>query len=452
MIRCQVSEVAAWTNGEVVGDGAIEIAGVSTDTRSLVGGNLYVPLAGERFDGHDFYEHAAEAGAVATLWSKQAKDRPSGMTLVLVDDTLDALQLLAENYLDSLATRVVAVTGSNGKTTTKDMLASVLGTSYKVHKTQGNFNNHIGLPLTILAMERDTEVAVLEMGMNHRGEIELLSKLAKPDVAVITNIGESHLENLGTREGIAEAKFEITAGLKSDGVLVIHGDEPLLTPLVADVPFTVETFGTSSECGLVANDIVQGKSGTDFTFDGDAFYIPVLGKHNVNNALASIAVGRAMHVPVAAMQQGLRELAITGMRTELIEGANGVTLINDAYNASPTSVAAAVSLLETMEGYSQRIVVLADMLELGEEEEAFHEKVGRELNPEKVDYVFTFGKLGQSIATGASERFQEGKVFSFTDKTELVEVLSETVTRDAIVLVKGSRGMRLEEVVQELRA
>ncbi|MDT8862435.1 UDP-N-acetylmuramoyl-tripeptide--D-alanyl-D-alanine ligase [Alkalihalobacillus sp. MEB130] len=455
MIHKKFKEIAAWMNGEAVGPNStsVEIAGVSTDTRTIQEGNLYVPLVGENFNGHDFVKKAIENGASGVLWQKNQPNPPSDVALILVDDTLLALQNLAKNYLASLSTKVVGITGSNGKTTTKDMVTSVLSTTYKVQKTEGNYNNHIGLPLTILQLEEDTEIAVLEMGMSGRGEIELLSTIAKPEAAIITNIGESHLLDLGSREGISEAKFEITSGLKENGTLVIHGDEPLLTEKVGESPFRVLTFGSAETNDYYPVQMEQKSDGTYFTIngeDGTEFFIPVLGKHNINNALSAIAIAKQFGVTVSDIKKGLELIKITGMRTELIQGKGGVAVINDAYNASPTSMRAAIELLQDLKGYKQKIVVLGDMLELGDQEETFHYEVGKGIDSAKINYVFTFGELGKKIAEGSRVNFSENQVWAYDDKQQLIAKLKDVVDEGDVVLVKGSRGMKLEEVVRAL--
>ncbi|MFS0864829.1 UDP-N-acetylmuramoyl-tripeptide--D-alanyl-D-alanine ligase [Fredinandcohnia sp. 179-A 10B2 NHS] len=427
----------------------IVIEGVSIDTRTISSGNLYIPIIGETFNGHQFVNAAIENGAAAVLWGENEPNPPQNIPVIYVDDTLISLQTLSKNYLDQLAIKVVGITGSNGKTTTKDMVTSVLSTTLRVQKTEGNFNNHIGLPLTILRLREDTEVAVLEMGMSSRGEIEFLSRLARPEVAVITNIGESHMLDLGSREGIAEAKLEIVDGLASDGVLIYHGDEPLLAERVKDMKISTVTFGESTENDLYPLKIKQENEGTYFTSNekDSELYIPVLGKHNVNNALAAIAVAKHFNLSWINIEAGLRQIKITNMRLELSEGVNGIKLINDAYNASPLSMKAAISLIHDLQPTGKKIVVLGDMLELGEREIEYHEEIGRFLQADKVDYVFTYGKLGEHIATGAKENFSADKVLAFQDKEQLIQELRNILSEGDILLVKGSRGMKLEEVI-----
>jgi UDP-N-acetylmuramoyl-tripeptide--D-alanyl-D-alanine ligase len=436
----------------------LAIQGISKDTRTLVAGNLYIPLIGDRFDGHDYVKEALEKGAAAALWQRDHANPPSGYPLIIVDDALAALQQLAKAYLAQLRVKVVGITGSNGKTTTKDLIASVLSTSYKVHKTAGNLNGDIGLPLTILELSEDTEVVVLEMGMRGLGEIELLSKLAQPEIAVITNIGEAHLERLGTRDRIAQAKLEILSGLTHDGLFVFNGDEPLIEAYYAQAekPERVRAcrFGLETTNDLYPEGVMLEAGGTHFTISGasDSYFIPLLGKHNVVNALAAIAVGRELGLHEQDIIRGLRSTQATGMRIEPVKGVTGLTILNDAYNASPTSVRASLELFHDMKGYARKIVVLGDMLELGPEEEQLHRSIGLLLEPDVVDYVFTYGKLSDYIADEAKKRFPANRVKTFTDKAALTEEIASFAIPQDIVLVKGSRGMRLEDVVHALAA
>ncbi|MCA1032953.1 UDP-N-acetylmuramoyl-tripeptide--D-alanyl-D-alanine ligase [Bacillus timonensis] len=427
-----------------------QISGVSIDTRTIQPKNLYIPIVGEKFNGHQFIKNAIENGAVATLWNKHEPNPPTTIPVILVNDTLIALQALAKGYRDELSMKVVGITGSNGKTTTKDMVASVLSTEFHVHKTEGNLNNHIGLPLTILSLSEDVDIAVLEMGMSGRGEIELLSSIASPDVVMITNIGESHLLDLGSREGIAEAKLEIITGLKNGGLLIYNGDEPLLNERVKELKIETVTFGKSENCSVYPTEINQENHGTFFYTNvksNQQFFIPVLGEHNVHNALAALAVARHLGLDSKKIAQGLQQLKVTNMRMELIRGRDGITLINDAYNASPTSMKAAIELISSMNGFQHKVIVLGDMLELGEDEEKFHREIGEIIDAGRIHYVYTYGKLGAFIAEGARSSFPTGRVRAFSDKQELITNLKTVCGAEDLVLVKASRGMKLEEVI-----
>lgn len=431
------------------------VTGVSINTKEIQSGNLFVPLKGEKRDGHEFVHDAFKQGASATLWQKDVPNPPQDVPIILVDDTLDALQQLAGKYREQLPIKVVAVTGSNGKTTTKDILAGLLSVNYKVQKTQGNFNNHIGLPLTLLSLKEDTEVAVLEMGMSDFGEIDLLTKLAKPDVALITNIGDAHLQDLGSREGIAKAKLEIVNGLKDNGLFVYPGDEPLLEEQLETIvkPIRTKTFGKSNNNDFYANQIEFNDSGTAFKTNVTdlTFHLSFLGEYNVMNALAAMIVANEFGVPYPMMNTAFAQIKLTEMRMEITRGINGAQILNDAYNASPTSVKAVIDLVATLSGFSRKIVVLGDMLELGPKEKQFHIEIGEYINPNKIKYVFTYGKLATYIAEGARTNFEQDRVFSFEDKQELIKKLQTYLDENSFVLVKASRGMRLEEVVEAIK-
>ncbi|WP_230986791.1 UDP-N-acetylmuramoyl-tripeptide--D-alanyl-D-alanine ligase [Cohnella fermenti] len=479
-MQAALREVSAWCGaielftGEKEA-GSLAASGVSTDTRTLRPGQLFVPLVGERFDGHDHLAAAEAAGAVASLW-QAGRERPEGTTLplIVVSDTLEGLQRLAASYRDRLGAKVVGVTGSNGKTTTKDLTASVLAMSLKVVKTEGNFNNHIGLPLTILRAPADTEALVLEMGMSGFGEISLLTKIARPDIAIITNVGESHLLQLGSRRNIAKAKLEIAEGLADGGVLIYNGDEPLLaeeleaSPLRADIRRI--TFGAGEACDLRLGEAAATDNGGEFTLLGEAqnepqdkpqgepqdeagfrYAIPVPGRHNAMNALAAIAAGRLLGLSRQAIAEGLRIAPMTGMRIERTKAWNGAVVLNDAYNASPTSVRAAIDLIASLKpAEGRRIAVLGDMLELGPDEAELHAGIGRYLGAGQAEAVLAYGPLAAHLAGAAAPLYPEGAVTHYDNKEQLIADLLAQLAPNDLVLVKGSRGMKLEQVVSAL--
>jgi len=459
VIKRKLADIAAMCGGQVANadDNDLIIQGVITDSRHIEQGCLFVPLSGEKFDGHAFVADSLASGASAALWER-AKGNPPGPA-VLVDNALEAMQRLAKSYLTAAGAKVVGITGSNGKTTTKDLLYALLATTYKVHKTSGNFNNHIGLPLTILAMPEDTEIAVLEMGMSGRSEIEFLSKLAEPETAIVTNIGESHLEQLGSRLEIARAKLEILSGMKAGGLFVYNGDEPLITEVLADTntpkpdQLHTLTFGVNNNHDIYPSGIMFLEHGTIFTPNGGEtpLELPLLGEHNVVNCLGALAVARHYGVTEADMKEGLKHAELTGMRIEIVEGANGVTILNDAYNASPTSVRAAINVLKKMKGYRNKIAVLGGMLELGEDEARFHQEVGEYLTAEDTDLLFTYGHLGKEIAVGAKKHLAPDNIYAYDDKSELIHKLISVLHPKDVVLVKASRGMKLEEVVEAVK-
>ncbi|KAB7668964.1 UDP-N-acetylmuramoyl-tripeptide--D-alanyl-D-alanine ligase [Bacillus sp. B1-b2] len=427
------------------------VRGVTIDSRKIDEGQLFVPFKGERTDGHQYVEDAIKRGASAALWQKDVPNPPEGLPLIFVEDSLEAIQSLAKSYLKELDVKVVGITGSNGKTSTKDMTTSLLSIKYKVQKTEGNYNNHLGLPLTVLGLEEDTDIAVLEMGMSGKGEIDFLTRLAEPDIVVITNIGESHLLDLGSREGIAEAKLEILNGLKENGRFVYLGDEPLLTEAVENRELDKKTFGMSTFNYLYPTKITAREQGSSFFINKseETFELPVLGNHNILNALASMLVAEYFGISFSEMNKGFQNLKLTNMRMELLIGKSDVKIINDAYNASPTSMLAAISVLKNLPGFKQKIMVLGDMLELGEKEEEYHVEIGKQL--EGIDVVYTYGKLGASIAKGAQTVLPNANIHAFLDKEELIASLLPTINEETIVLVKASRGMKLEEVVKALQ-
>ena len=433
----------------------VSIHGVCIDSRKVAPGNLFIPLKGERSDGHVFVEGAIQQGAAAALWQKDVPNPPAGLPILIVEDTLLALQELARSYRGQLEVKVVGVTGSNGKTTVKDMIANLLGLKYKVQKTEGNYNNHIGLPLTVLSLEEDTEVAVLEMGMSSKGEIDFLSKLARPNAALITNIGESHLQDLGSREGITEAKLEIIHGLQENGLIGYFGDEPLLRDKLDAYNGSAEirTFGRGSHNDLYPIEIKADETGSRFKINASntIFQLPVLGTHNIVNALCAMTCAHYFAIPYEKMNDGFSSLKLTNMRMEMLDGKNGEKIINDAYNASPTSMKAAIDLVSNLQGFNKKILVLGDMLELGPKEEDFHYEIGSSLNPKSIDYLFTFGSLGQSIAEGAKEVLPAENVLSFTEKESLITALEKHTDNGTLLLVKASRGMKMEEVVMALK-
>lgn len=431
------------------------IEGVSTDSRKIKKGQLFIPLIGENFDGHKFIEKAIENGAIATLWNKDEPIPPLDFPFVLVEDTLSALQRLAKGYRKELNLKIIGITGSNGKTSTKDIVASLLSVKYKTKKTIGNFNNHIGVPLTILDLDEDTEMAIVEMGTDNFGQISFLANLAKPDVAIITNIGEAHLEGLITRENIAKAKLEILEGLNPNGLFVYWGDDSILKKEIQslDIKQKVLTYGTYEsndyQCELATVD----EDGISFKLkkpSAQNYSLPMLGKHNMYNATAAIMVARHFNIPFESIQDALYNINKTGMRNEMVYG-KGFAILNDSYKSNPSSVLAALDTFYSIEGYKEKIVALGDMLGLGEDEIKMHEEIGLNIDPKKVDYLFTIGPLAKHIGKTAKTVLGKDKVTSFTNKPELIEGLKKVIKAKSLILVKASRSLELEEVVDALK-
>ena len=455
-MKMQLAEIARALGAEVkVGYEDICITSVSFDSRTLEAGALFIPLVAGN-DGHNFIQSAIEHGAVATLWQADHDLGQVDLPQLVVADTLEALQTLGRYYLDKINPKVVAITGSNGKTTTKDMVAAILGSQFNVQKTHANFNNQIGVPMTILGMEPNTEVLVVEMGMDHFGELDHLSRLAAPDVAVITMIGEAHIEFFGSRDKIADAKMEITHGLKEDGTLVYNGDEPLLRTRAEDLKQLTVTFGRNDNNGLQATNIVSDDTQTGFrvvSWPEENFTIPMIGAYNVNNALAALAVGNLFHVPVEAMRKALAAFDLTANRTEWVKGAKGERILSDVYNSNPTAVKQVLQAFTKVETDGKRIAVLGDMLELGDQAEIMHTGLAAEIQPEEIAEVYLCGPIMAKLAQVLDEKYPADKVHHYdTDaKAQLVADLKASIQPEDIVVIKGSHGIHLEEVLAALQ-
>lgn len=449
MIEVTLKQIQQWIPCDIEADDLTQtIKGVTIDSRQIEPGMLFIPFKGENVDGYQFVKQALQDGAGASFYEKgTALEETVSGPIIWVENTLEALQQLAQAYLNEVGPKVVAVTGSNGKTTTKDMIESVLKPHFKVKKTQGNYNNEIGLPLTILELDHDTEISILEMGMSGFHQIELLSNLTHPDVAVITNIGESHMQDLGSREGIAQAKFEITTGLKSDGLFIFDGDEPLLAPHVNTLKdVEVISVGLQSENKYVCHLDEIASEGISFTLNTEEYHLPILGKHNMTNAAMAIAVGKHLGLTYDMIRRNIAQVKLTGMRMEQHSLPQGGLVINDAYNASPTSMRAAIDTLGAMEG--RKILVLGDVLELGDNSADMHATVGAYLEGKAIDILYTFGTQAANIHR-ASQRYVQNAQH-FEDKSALIQQLKQQVQSGDKVLVKGSRGMKLEEAVDAL--
>ena len=455
-MKMQLSEVARALGIESEDQyDQITITSVSFDSRSLEQGALFVPLIASN-DGHEFVEAAKQNGACAALWQKDHENRPQGIPLLIVDDTLEALQKIGKYYLQKINPKVVAITGSNGKTTTKDMIAAVLSTQFNVAKTHDNFNNHIGVPMTVLSMEPNTEILVVEIGMDHFGELDHLVHLVDPDVAVITMIGEAHIEFFKTRDRIADAKMEITHALKEDGVLVYNGDEPLLIERAEKLDFETKTFGTVANVDLQAQNIVSDAEKTSFRvkqWPELNFTIPMIGAYNVKNALAALCVGSEFQIDPRSMVKALEHFDLTRNRTEWVKASNGADVLSDVYNSNPTACVEVLKAFQNAETTGRRYAVLGDMLELGEQGPKMHAGLADKIDPKEVDEVFLCGPLMKNLAEALTDKFDQGKIHHYAtgEKEQLVSDLKERLRSEDMVMLKGSHGIHLEDVLAELR-
>ena len=451
-----IQEIADWLNIECIDFNDTVVSGVSIDTRTIIEGDLFIPFRGEAVNGHKYVQQAFEKGASATLWLKDEPNPPKDKPVLFVEDAELALQELARAYRCVHQAKFIGVTGSNGKTSSKDILASMLSPFYKVQKTIGNFNNQLGLPITILNLDEDTEIAVLEMGMSGFGEIEFLTKLANPHFAVITNIGEAHMQDLGSREGIAKAKFEIIGGLNSEGILFYDGDEPLLQHLVSQQKeLKSKAFGFQSTNALVAASIDTTEKGSRFTVSGEVngeFFIPVLGKHQVKNSLNAILMGKELGLTDDQIRQGLSQAMLTDMRMQLVPTEQGILFINDAYNAAPTSMTAAIQFVQSTSLREDKWLVLGDMLELGDNEQQFHEQIANVINPKEISRVCLYGPRMKWLHEQLEQKFAGEKlIYTEKDYDEIIAYINNNANDKTLILLKGSRGMKLETILKSFK-
>jgi len=455
MPRWTLSEIAGMVDGRIVNADAdaVLVTGVQFDSRKLKQGDLFVPIVADR-DGHSFIDSAIGNGASATFWSNDEENIPEHFPVVIVEDTFIALTQFAKEYLKKVDPKVIGITGSNGKTTTKDMTEAVISQGYRTHKTQGNYNNQIGVPITVLTMTEDTEAIVLEMGMDRAGEIRTLSKLVEPDVAVITMIGESHIEFLGSREKIADAKLEIVEGLKNTGTLVYNGDEPLLNERV-DKTFSTKTFGKGDQLALYATEIDSGIRSTSFRVNIRPDYemtIPTPGKYNVQNALAAILVGMELNISLERAAYGLQSFQLTKNRLEWLDGQNGIHILNDAYNASPSSMKAVLDYFSTIEIDGNKIAVLGDIRELGHLSKELHQSIAKSISTRYIDTVVLYGTEMNYLYEALEASFDKDSLKYFeNDKTKLTKYLKDITSKDDAILLKSSFGTDLLSVVEDLR-
>ncbi len=438
--------------------GAVDVPffGISIDSRGISQGQLFWALRGERFDGHHFVDQAVESGAIGAVVGQcfiLPTNWTEGKVLIQVPDRLKALQDFAKYLRCKISAPVIAVTGSNGMTTTKEMIASILNESGRVLKTEGNQNNLIGLPLTLTRLSSKVDSVVLELGMNDFGEIRKLTRICNPDVGVVTNIGPAHLEFFGSLEKISQAKAELFEEMNSDGVAVINYDDPFCGALAKNINKVI-TFGLSKEAMVKAENLHQGKNLTFTLYYNEEqakITLPLIGKHNVYNALAAAAATLALKVPLSNVRRGLENVTIPPMRMVQFKTGEGYTIINDAYNANPISVRVAIETLVQCKKRGRAILVLGDMLELGNKAEKFHREVGSFIAQRPIEYLFTSGPLAHWIAEEAlAGGMKKDHVFVDFSQDEIANNLKNLLLRGDSVLVKGSRGVKMEKVVELL--
>jgi UDP-N-acetylmuramoyl-tripeptide--D-alanyl-D-alanine ligase len=457
----KIKEFLSEIDGELInGDLEKEIKEVSIDSRTINKGELFFAIKGDRFDGHNFVMDAidSEASGVVIESDRVGEyDFKNDIIVIGVEDTTKALQDLAKYYRNLFNIPFVGVTGSTGKTTTKDLIASVLNIKFKTLKTEGNYNNEFGLPLTLFRLDSSHEVGVVELAMRGLGEIEYLTQIAQPEIGVITNVGLTHLELLGTQENIAKAKSELLTALPTSGKAILNGDDQYVREMAARTEAEVIYYGYEDINDLQAIDLKNlGEDGLNFTVkcprDSLEIRLALPGEHNVYNALAAVGVGLELGLDIEEIKKGLAHLELTEMRGDIKKLNSGATVINDAYNANPTSMKAGLNLLASMRQDEGRLfAVLGDMLELGSVAKEAHLKIANDLIKNNIDYLLTVGKLALLIAQEAKNLgLSEDQVFICESNQEIIDQLLQLIEANDTILLKGSRGMKLEEVEEAL--
>ena len=455
----KIRDILNVTSGRLItGKEELECENFSKDTRTIQKGDVYIGIKGEKFDGNQFWQQALDNGAEAVIIqnveiTKKKMEKYSNKTIIKVENTLDALYEIARYKRNLYDIPVVAVTGSVGKTSTKDIIASVVSTKYKTLKTEGNNNNNIGLPFTILKL-KDHEAMVIEMGMNHFGEISLLTSIAKPTLAVITNIGTSHIGNLGSRENILKAKLEILEGMQIPKI-IINNDNDLLHKWYEENKGKIEvyTFGIENESDINAQNIILEEEYGEFKVVSNKINeleikVPVGGKHFIYNALCATEVGRILEISDENIKKGIKEFELTKKRMDIRKLENGAILINDSYNASYESMKVSLEFLANHTG-KRKIAVLGDMFELGEYSEKLHREVGKEVAENNIDILICTGNNSKYIIEEAKKN-KNIQTYFMNNNEQIVEDLKQKLTKGDVVLVKASNGMKFFEICQKL--
>lgn len=450
MKNITIRDILAATGGELLcGDADMQVTGISTDSRNMNANTLFVPIIGEKVDAHDFIFSALSGGG-ATLTQRHDSMEDS-QPWIRVENTLSAMQSLAKYYRERMSFPIIAVTGSVGKTTTREMITAALEVQYHVFHTEGNFNSQVGVPLTIDRMTGEEEVAVLETGISEFGEMTKLAAMVQPQMAVVTNIGVSHIENLKSRENIMAEKLRITEGMPEDGIVFLNGDDELLMSAKNNINRPVITYGLSEHCDYRAEHVVT-KNG-QITFDcvvEEKKYpvvLNVLGIHNVRNALVAIAVAHEMGITIEAATKAF--VNFQGLRQRIYKCGDYI-VIDDAYNASPDSMKAGIDVLDNFETTGRKIAVLADMLELGEESYNYHYDIGIYLAEKKIDMLIYMGEKAEYINRGVRDHNICTTLVPANTGVEIIRILKRILSKGDVVLLKASHGMHLDEVVKEL--
>ena len=450
MLELNLQEIVKATKGALLKEADVkEIKAVSTDTRKIEEGTMFIALKGENFNGNNYVLDAFNKGAKIAIVDEvkcDLNELKEDVALIKVQNTGRALMDLAKFYREKLGLKVVGITGSAGKTSTKDLVAAVLSDKYKVFKTKGNFNNEIGLPLMILELDSTYDVAILEMGMRGLGQIKELAEIASPDLGIITNIGISHIEILKTRENILKAKMEIATFFDKNNTLVVCGNDDFLGAL-PEAEYKIVKTGVGENFKIGAKNIALEELSSKFTvYDGEKeeeFSLDMPGEHNISNLMLGIAIAKELGVSFEEMKRGLKNIEATSMRLELIK-KDGFSILNDCYNSSPVAVKSAIDVMKNIEG-KRRIAVLGTMRELGHKSEEAHEEIGKYAKENEIEKVLCFGDFSENIKEG----YGEGCTV-YENKEELIKDLLNIICEGDIILVKASRSLKFEEITKAL--
>ncbi len=455
-LETTVGDLVRMSGGKLLcGDPSFTVGSISTDSRDLDSQSFFIPLKGEKFDGHDFIPGLLEAGRLSAFLTArsgfEARAREAGAATVLCDDTLVSYGHMAHAHRASMGAKVIGITGTSGKTTVKELLWVMLSSEYSCHKNEKNYNNEIGVPHALLGIQKDHRFAVIEMGMNHSGEIERLSKMAGPDLAVITSVGEGHLEFLGTVENVALAKGEIMSGMKKGSRLFINADSrrlDIILDAAKERGMEVALYSLHRGAMISPDSYSTDLGGVSLSYRGEEYRAPLYGIHNASNLLAALAVALELGIAPASIRRALENLGHLSMRSEVID--RGYVIINDTYNSNPLSAESALESVAAAAGNRKKIAVLSDMKELGEKTAWYHRELGKKVAAAGFDVLYTWGELAEEIAGGAREAGMAGRAEHFADKEALITALKNRLTENDIILVKGSRSMKMEEVVNAL--
>lgn len=452
MKKLTMKQIETGTGGRILcGDENLTVEKICTDSRKAENGDLFFALIGDNHDAHKYLPQVAESGCSCAVISDETQC-PEGMTAVLVEDTTKALQKLSAWYLKQLDIKKVAVTGSTGKTSTRDLTYYVCSEKYKTQKNVGNLNNHLGVPLTILSFDEDTEVGILEMGMDKFGEIDLLADIVRPDIGLITNIGMSHIENLGSRDGIFQAKMELTHYFDENHVLIAARDDEYLNEEKINGVYRLVTAGCDGSSNYIISHIDDfGAEGIQFNLEHNGqmqrFSLPVPGRHNAFNGALAVAAGAELGITMEEAARGLAKTQLTDKRLT-VRGKNGIKIIDDTYNASPDSMKAAIDVLMKTRGI-RSVAILGDMFELGDGSRLQHELVGRYAAEQKVELLVAIGENSAEMARGAREAGLENVLY-FKDKNAFFKEMNSVIETGDVILLKGSRGMEMDKIVKKI--